>query len=283
MSTPIGMKLMDAPPGIGKESWNDWQDRLQRLPPNPSVEVVEFLTGLVKSMHGKLCILEGTATWERAARACIDLYWNWLDGLHKTRLPEMACQRSGVCCAQQHPRVSLFEIKPIANQVLHRLSPAEKTAVARNLKTAAEAEYQDPILGVGVSCPMLIKDEEGRHKCAVHEYRPLVCRLSGVSKPLGWNCAVWNVYGGRRFPTLHPSIVAPLLDLFSYARNHFADAILQVPNRQQMMLIGVGVLAIAGMRPPVKHEEVVTAMGHTDRWDFNLYMGMVPPPVKEEE
>lgn len=220
-------------------------------------------------------------TWTSLSWGCLELLWSALSREHGTARPEMACRRSGRCCTKQVPRVSAYEIEYIAHGVLTSSDPEPVLDACRK---SVLADYQDPILGEGVPCPLLGKDDDGRATCVAHDRRPMTCRLSSVSTPLSWDCPLWKVHG-THFPTLSPDLVRPFLDLFAYCRSTYARIVLGVQDRRQMFLIGTGILAYAGERPPAsKNPLVISALSHHDRCSDDLYMRhMTPPPPEENE
>lgn len=128
---------------------------------------------------------------------------------------------------------------------------------------------------------MLIKGEDGRHACGVHAQRPVICRVSGVSGQLSWDCPLWQV-AEKHFPTLEPEIVAPFLEVFNYCRNFYAFLILKDETLCQMSLIGTGVLSfLKETVSSYQHDEVVSLYGHNMRYSPELFFHKLPLPPEE--
>jgi Fe-S-cluster containining protein len=226
---------------------------------------------------------EGLPTWKGIAWACLGLFQEILERRHSETLPEMACQRSGRCCFKQVPRVSVFELERIANAIVDMPEP-QATALAAKCRMSVETKYTDPILGEGVPCPLLEQGEDGKHRCSVHSVRPVICWASGLTTPLSWDCPIWQVHKDR-FPTLPQEEVQPFLALFAWCRSVYARDVLKVPDNRQMMLAGVGVMALLGERSiNARQPEVTAVLPHASQLAEDLWeRKMEPPPEVEEE
>lgn len=219
--------------------------------------------------------------WVEASWACLELLLLRLEQHHKNTLPEMACQRSGRCCAKQVPRVSVYELERMA-QAMSRMPDDRKEAILQRCRESVTAKYTMPLFGEGVACPMLERDERGVHACAVHRDRPVVCRSFGMTTPLSWDCPIWKVYGDR-FPLMDRELARPALKLFGYCRSVYAREMLgQEETLKQMMLVGPGLLALLGEDPPQPSDPTVTAvLSHTVGFSDDLYFKDIPPPPQE--
>lgn len=225
--------------------------------------------------------MEGALDWKIAAWECLDVAYKALSKEGESKQPEMACRRSGNCCVKQVPRASLFEIEQMA-QALDLLPTEEADKIMQRCRDSVVAEYKDPILGEGVPCPVLGKDERGVHVCSLHAQRPYACRLSALSTPMSWDCPLWEVHG-THFPTIDASLVRPFLTLFAYCRNFYAKSYIGNNERRQMMLVGAGILALRGERPPVPRNNIVTSvLPHAEKCAEDLYLRTMEPPPKKE-
>jgi Fe-S-cluster containining protein len=264
--------LENQPIGIGKKVWDRWKDII-----NTDLNPQQYLT-LSQEIEKKLEKLERSTYWEETTFHCLDLMWSFLNRLHSEELPEMACQRSGNCCHRQTPRVSLFEIRRMAHYIASL--PAEKQKdIIKRCYDNTNSKFDDSIIGAGVPCPMLEKDESGKSMCAVHPYRPVICRVSAVAGHNSWDCPIWKVYGSK-FPTLDPEIVKPYLRLFNYGRNVFAVTVLEDFDLCQMALIGPGILHVLGGRANVEDKNVTAMFGHKAELDESLYLRRLGDPTK---
>ena len=219
---------------------------------------------------------KNTAVWVITARRALEMMRNVLDKEHGEVMPEMGCQRSGKCCARQVPRVSVFELETMAAEIA-KMPEEKRNDILERCRNSVTADYKNAVLGSGVPCPLLGKDEEGHHICEVHSVRPVTCWAAGVTTPLSWDCPLWEVHA-KRFPVLPPEKVQPFLDLFAYCRNVYCRAILEAPDNRQMMLVGVGILALLNERPPKAQDQLVTAVfPHRDTCSADVYMRTMKP------
>ena len=223
--------------------------------------------------------IEKTSLWYTAAWKCLDILCVCLLREHQEQLPEMSCRRCGRCCTKQVPRVSLFELQYMAEYIV-ALPEAHQEDLKTKCRRAILGNYVNAIIGEGVPCPMLTRNPDGRRACEVHDARPITCRLSGISTSLSWDCPQWKTYK-RAFPTLDAEFVRPLLELFAYCRNTYASDVLNVKDRRQMMLLGTGVLALLGERPPRANDILVNAaIPHKTYCAEELYLRRMSAPRK---
>lgn len=242
----------------------------------------ENISEIASNMMGFLVNLEGTGLWNQASWKCVCILADALATEHHLQNPGMSCHRCGKCCVRQVPRVSLYELDKMAANILDMSGPAKHDAALR-CADSVMSDYEDPLLGVGVPCPMLRFEEGKRHGCLVWRDRPLICRLFGVSTTLSWDCPMWQDQEGM-FPVLDKAMVLPVLELFSYARKIYARDVLQIRNFRQMMLVGTGVLALMSVRPPASVDPLVNAaLPHRSECSEELYCKELPPPPSDLE
>ena len=269
------MRIVQGPPSmINKTDWERWE----KLFKSSVREVAPSLTLLnvindIKRILTQLIL--APQEWMAASYACLDLYWSFLDQVHKTNLPKQTCQQSGRCCMRQTPRVSIYELERINIYAQTSLAPDLRQALIDRLKQSVLDSYQDPITGAGAPCPMLVKDvKTQKHICLVHPVRPMVCRAIAVSKPNSTDCPIWKE---GKFPVLPPEIVKPFLELFSWCRTQYAKRLAKDEDcKRQMYLIPVGLLGLMRIpfMPNTKQPEVMQAFPFIENgYDENLYIG----------
>ena len=242
---------------------------------------VYALPRVASEMQVWLKKIERHPDWKISAWESLNILWQAMAREHATKMPEMACLRSGRCCVKQVPRVSVFELEWMATAIA-QLPEDKAEALKQRCRDTVTADYIDPILGEGVACPMLGKDDEGRHTCEVHDYRPYTCRLSAVTTPMSWDCPLWEVHR-KHFPTLDAELVRPFLNLFAYCRNAYVRDYIGDNQRRQMMLLGAGVLALMGEHPPEpKNPLAIAVLPHHERCSEELYLRDMPPPPDKE-
>jgi len=219
--------------------------------------------------------------WHLHAWKALEMVWARIDKHHKAALPEMGCQRTGRCCMKGVPRVSLFEIAPLAQYIMS-LPAEDKIALIHACRVSINKQYSNPTLGYGVPCPLLGTGKDGKPVCKVHPVRPFICRASAVTTPTSWDCGIWQVYKNR-FPVIEDKWADPFLELFGHLRKRYSILYLKDPSLCQMALIGVGVLYTLGIEfPTAPQPEVTTLLTHRDEVAKELWRrtDMNPPDIQ---
>ena len=230
-------------------------------------------------MREFLAGMEGTSLWYTAAWKCLDILWINISTEHQKQFPEMKCKRCGRCCTKQVPRVSVFELQYLA-EYLTSLPEEQQEDLKFHCRHAVVGPYVNAIVGEGVPCPMLKREVDGWRTCEAHDARPITCRLSGVSTPLSWDCPMWKIYN-KKFPVLDSEIIRPFLELFAHCRNIYAENILNVKDKRQMMLLATGVIALLGEHPPTGIDILVNAaIPHRSQCAEELYLRKMSAPRK---
>jgi Fe-S-cluster containining protein len=268
------MSKVKCPPGIAEESWRKWIGDFEKSKTDPAPSLILMKT-VSQMREGLNTLFFEASSWLPASFACLDLYWEYLDAMHKTDLPEMGCQRSGVCCMSQTPRVSLYEAHRIA-AYFKTMPPETQAGIMERMNDVLHSKFTDARIGSGVCCPFLVKEKDtNKFACSIHAVRPMVCRMAGVTSIMGKTCKIWDVYKNK-FPTLPPDIVRPFLDLFAYCRNTYAARFLHDQTRTQMVLLPVGVFMYLKIQLPkldeVQDEEVLAVYSHPEGYSEELYL-----------